>query len=739
MAIHAPIPRHQLKARAVPVPTRGAAFLAAVLAALSLALIGCTGFIVPPPEEPAPGTRQVSPANLASAADLTAKAQTHFQASQFQEAESAFLAALEADPGNIPALTGLSHYYTYFPERWQEALNYAERAQEIAPEDATVLAHLAWAQQLAHYFEDAIVNAAAAVEADPENPLAQLAEADLALSLYEPERALHHINKALALEPDNVLGLVLLSMVQEALHDWPAAEAAAVRAVELAPEFHLWKIVESRRNFDLQGDPITALEIAQDALTALPDHPYVLGLEVDMAVELNDWDRALSGCEQMATLHTADTPYPDGYTCLANVSMLMEDYPAARKFQDQAEEAAWPARLDISMTRMFLLNNAEECQQSRELAGKWLRIRPYSMAAQRMMGVGYMCSEEFQEAIPYLRTVSEKLPASVTDARLLAISFARNEEKSEAARTLADIKGLAFNDPLYYQAQYELNFILGDLEASIDNAQRWSVLRPYSSDAYEAVAFAHLYNGDLDAAQRAALNAFEQGSTTSTVMGILGYADLLTGKLVEAEEKLKESVDKDPDMFLTRYSLSQLFLHTDRCEEGSSHITWLAEQADTPEAKADYEAELAQCFELREQDEESQIELTSVVEARAAAEEEYTRQDIGLRFFRVMERAGQKALIVLVSSSETPGTVKFQREEIGAAMFASTLLPKLDELPDTLILVSEHEGQRISMVVVRRAAALLWLNQQISTEQFVASWRREDASNMPADIFADLE
>ncbi len=710
---------------------------AGILVLLALILSGCAGFVVPPATEAAGARSEM--ADPAQAAALTTEATALFKQSRFPEAEEKFLEALAADPHHIPALTGISDFYTYAPEHWQEALAYAEQAFVLAPEDATVLAHLTWAQQLAHRFEDAIDMADAAIAADPDSALAQAAHADMALSLYEPERALFHVNRALEIEPDSALAHVLLSLIQESLHDWPASEEAAARAVELEPDFHLWKIVLGRRTFDLDGDPIAALEIAAPAIATLPHHPFVLGFEVDMAVELNEWDKAIAGCAQMAAIGTPETPYPDGFTCQANVSMLMEDYETARKYQDQAEAVAWDDRFDISMTRMFLLNNAEQCQESRTIAQKWLDARPYSMAAQRMMGVGFMCSDDWEEAIPFLQRVNTQLPTSVTDARLLAISYARNEMKSEATRTLADIRHLAFNDPLYYQAQYELNFILGDLDASIDNAQRWSIFRPYSSDANEAVAFAHLYNGDLDAARKAAENAFEKGSTSSTVMSILGYSHLVRGEIEEAEAKLLDSVGKDPDMYLTQYSLSQLYLYTNRCEESEPHVAWLAEQADTAEEKLDINQGLTTCYDRRSTAAERQGERVTADFVQEQVQAEFTEQEIGLRFFQVMERANQKALVVLMSSAENPNSVEFQREEIGASMFVSAFLPIMESRPEALIMVSEHEGQRIAMIVVETTNAVRWLNEQITNEEFIGSWRREDAANLPSDIFADLD
>ena len=104
-------------------------FPGATLFIFLLILAGCTGFIVPPPEaEEIPPSSQLvqnesqvtaseSPDNEFAAA-LTTEATALFKQSLFLEAEEKFLNALEADPGHIPALTGISTLYRFSPERW---------------------------------------------------------------------------------------------------------------------------------------------------------------------------------------------------------------------------------------------------------------------------------------------------------------------------------------------------------------------------------------------------------------------------------------------------------------------------------------------------------------------------------------------------------------------------------------------------------------------------------------------
>ncbi len=711
-----------------------------LLAALLLA--ACTGIVIPPaPEAPSAAAETMPPAtaDTVRARELTDEGLRLFGLSQFAEAEQIYQEALVADPAFVPALANLSDLYSYQPQKWRQALALAEAAYALAPEDGTVLAHLAWAQQLAHRFDDAWRSAEKAVAADPDNYLAQAAYADILLSVYETEQARVHAEKAVALNPEAGLTWVVLGNVQEAMHDWVAAEESVLKAVELEPEFLLWNLVQGRLDFDMRGDTELTRELAARVTTGMPDHPYVIGLEVDLAIEDNDWETATAGCQRLTTFHTEDTPYPDGYTCLATVALLQEDREASDRHQREAEAVAWADRFDISLVRMRLLNDADKCAESRALAQKWLDARPYSIAAHRMMGVGFLCSEDFDQAIEFLSIAADKMPYSVADARLLAIAYARNEMKSEATSTLARVRQFAFDDPLYYQALYELHFILGDLDSAIENAQRWAVFRPGSTDALESIAFAQVYNGDAEAAFRSAQNAYDRGSTTSTTLGILGYVNLLYGEFETAEDLLLRAVEKDADFYLARFSLFQMYQVSDRCEDSEPHVNWLKSKADSSEEIARFEAGLAACYERRtaqETREEGQVTLQQV---ETQVTEKLAENNMDLRFFKVLERAGQRALVVYYASQEDPTSTEYRREEIGAGFLLASLLPLIESRPDSLILVSGTAEERIAMVVIDTATAALWLNDQLEDEQFVSTWRREDAANMPADIFADIE
>ena len=531
------------------------------------------------------------------AAALTAEATALFTQSLFQEAEEKFLSALEADPGHILALTGLSNLLTFAPERWQESLEYAELAHSLAPKDATVLSHLTWALLSAYRFKDAYRTAAAATAANPESALVQIAHADVAFNFFEYELALSYILKALEIDPFNARAYISYSFILQALHDWPAAKEAAAFAIVLEPDFHLWKPILGHRIFSNDGDPEAALDVAAPALQAFPNHPYVLSLVVYIASELNEWDKALEGCRQLVSLNSPETPYPDGYICLTNISISMEDYGAAESYQDQAEEVAWNDRLDISFNRVRLLEKAEECEQIRVVARKWLDDLPYAWPAQSWLGSSYMCSGNYEEAIHIREEIVRQSPTSVPDAYALALSYASNGMLPEAFKTLRNIEHFAQEDPIYYQAQYHLNLIGGDLETAIANAQKGVELRPCCAGPLEELAVAHFFNEDMTSAKEAAENAFAKGSTSANVTAILGFSYFIDGDIEAAEQMLLTSLDKDPEVYLAGYALFRLYLVTTRCEKGELYLNWLVEQETEEERKVALGSDLEECYQ----------------------------------------------------------------------------------------------------------------------------------------------
>ncbi|MCB0190267.1 MAG: tetratricopeptide repeat protein, partial [Caldilineaceae bacterium] len=375
-----------------------------------------------------------------------------------------------------------------------------------------------------------------AVELGPDNAVAHTAAADILSSVYQMDDAFDHAHLAVELDDQSAGAWATLGAIAYTLEYWDEAANAYEEAIDLEPDFFAWHLLLARFDLNTVGDTDVALDLIAPARAVQPEHPWIISFDVDIAIERNEWEAAAAGCGKLFVFNQPHTPYPDAFSCMAGVLILQERYADAERFQALAEEYATENRLDISLLRMRLYNEQEECATGRELAEKWLELRPYSVLSKRMIGVSYLCEDDFDNAIDYFGQAFDALPRSVADARLLANAYARDGKASEAIGVLNGIRSFAAMDPLYYQALYEVQIYLGNTKEAVGAAQRWQVLRPDSTDARESLALVQLFDGNMEAAQSAAKDAIDAGSVSSTVYVIYGETLRQQGRNDEAEQ-----------------------------------------------------------------------------------------------------------------------------------------------------------------------------------------------------------
>jgi tetratricopeptide (TPR) repeat protein len=686
------------------------------------------------PEATATPTPLAQPDEDASV-QLVDEARALFLQSDLSGAEAKAIEAIAADPGNVAAYIQLTDIYLYMPHYWRQALQIAEAASGLQPEDPVVLAYLAWAQQGAHQFDEARRSAERAVEINPDNAIAHQALADVLNSVYEIDAAYDHAQQAVELDGDSAGAWATLGSIANALEYPDEASQAYEQTVELEPTFFAWHILLARHELNLTGDVETARELAAPAIEVQPEHPFVLSFVVDTAIENNNWALAEETCIQLMAYNQPDTPYPDAYSCMASVKLFLEDNAGSEYFQAIAEEVAPPQRWDVAVLRMRLLNDNEACAESRKLAEAWLEERPYSVLALRMIGVSYLCEEDFPRAEDYFQQALEKLPRSVADARLLANAYARDGKAAEARAVLNEISSFAAENPLYYQALYEVHLFLGQTEEAIRAAQRWRVFRPNSTDAMINLALAELFNNNPAAAQNYAQDALDAGAPGATVYAILGESYSRAGNFDQAEEYLQRALAINGDHFLARNFMAQLYLLGGECDRAEPHIDWLEQEADDDdESIAQYQEYLRLCRERAA----SPVAPSGRDPAGAlddtTALEEVTRalQTAGVesRSAEFAEDEQRRSLFVAFSSDVDGDSVEFADLERALAIELARLLPRIASQPDGLILVSGANDEPQNILFITTQSAHRWVNGELTDAEFEETWLMQSAEGL---------
>lgn len=686
--------------------------------------------IVIPTQSPGP-TPTATPEPLAEpdrdlAESLSAKGKSLFGTSDLTGAEAAYIDAIAADPSYLPAHLGLTDVYLYQSQYWQQALQSAENATSLAPEDSTATAYLAWAKQGAHHFDEAKELGLRAVELDDENPTAHTALADILVSMYEVDRAYEHAQTAVRLNPDSAAGWATLGSIAFQMHNWDKAGEAYERALELEPDFFAWHIINARHEFNVYGDVYTARSIAKRAIELVANHASTLFFEADMAAEEGDWETSEAKCMQTIALDQPHTPFPDAYSCMALMLLQQERNAETAAYQTLAEERATVHRRDVTLIRMRLLNDQDLCADSRALAEDWLEARPYSISAMRMVGVSYLCDRDFTTAATYFRKTLDALPQSVSDARLLAIAYARDGKALEARSALNEVRAISIDDPLYYQALYETHLMLGEVEEAVVAAQRWDVLRPESLDARESLAFVQLYEGNVEAAQSIALDALERGARTSTVLAVLGETYTRMGEFDKAQPLLEEAIELNSDHIVARQALALLFLAQVRCQEAEPHLNWLIDEAEEEEDKEDLVSVLERCRDRAAQptpDPSMQLENDAAISTAVAILQE---ADVEIRYLDVEENEeGQRTLVVAYAVDLAVDGEEYADLERQLIFELSRILPRMTSEPDGLVVVAGTFNRTTSATLVATRAAEVWLQGQLTDEEFENTWRRQ--------------
>ena len=689
--------------------------------------------IVIPTQSPGP-TPTATPEPLAEpdrnlAESLSAKGKSLFGSSDLIGAEAAYIDATAADPSYLPAYLGLTDVYLYQSQYWQQALQSAENATALAPEDSTALAYLAWAKQGAHHFDEAKELGLRAVELDDENPTAHTALADILVSMYEVDRAYQHAQTAVRLEPDSAAGWATLGSIAFQMHDWDKAGEAYERALELEPDFFAWHIINARHEFNVFGDIYAARSIAKRAIELVADHASTLFFEADMAAEEGDWETSEAKCMQTIALDQPHTPFPDAYSCMALMLLQQERNAETAAYQALAEERATVHRRDVTLIRMRLLNDQDLCAESRALAEDWLEARPYSISAMRMVGVSYLCERDFTTASTYFRKTLDALPQSVSDARLLAIAYARDGKALEARAALNEVRAFSIEDPLYYQALYETLLIFGELDEAVAAAQRWQVLRPESLDARESLAFVQLKGGNVEAAQSIALDALERGARTSTVLAVLGETYTRMGEFDKAQPLLEEAIQLNSDHIVARQALALLFLAQVRCQEAEPHLNWLIDEADDEEEKEDLAGVLERCRERAAQptpDPSMQLEDDEAISTAVTVLQE---ADVEIRYLDVEENEeGQRTLVVAYAVDLVVDGEEYADLERQLIFELSRILPRMTSEPEGLVVVAGTFNRTTSATLVATRPAEVWLQGQLTDEEFEDTWRRQEVN-----------
>ncbi len=278
-----------------------------------------------------------TPTATRTARSYVVEAESVFEAGNAPATIDAYIQAVSLEPQNVEVLLKLSRLLI-LRSRTADGLQYAERAAQTAPKDASAQAALAMAYdwhasrlqqrgrnlEATDLYQKAIATGKLALTLDAKSADAHAYLAETYADLNSWESAIDHAQEALDLNPDRVDVQRAVAYVRESQGNYSGAIEAYERAIQLAP-----------REVDL----------------------YVaLGLNYRL---LANWQQALNAFERATKV---DPTYVAGFDELGWMYYYIEDFKQAEKILEQAiqvDPTAWSPRSHLAAT-YFVRKNYED-------------------------------------------------------------------------------------------------------------------------------------------------------------------------------------------------------------------------------------------------------------------------------------------------------------------------------------------------------------------------------------------
>jgi tetratricopeptide (TPR) repeat protein len=460
------------------------------------------------------------------------------------EAREAYERALRKDPQAVFLLKRLAELAAR-EERLTDALVYAERAHELAPDDEGLRLFLGSLYRIRREPE----SAARVLEGAEGEPVS----IDAALLLFGIELEAENNAKARAIaewliqqEPDSARGYVALAEVTERMGDVPGAEAVLRRGLAALPgDLALFgALARSRRE---RSDRVGEIGIYREILVVHPDHHATLLALADAQTALGQEEEAI------ATLERIEAAYPDDLR--TQLQLGFRSYEAGqleaaeRRFLRALE--AQPEQHEIAY---FLGVVQRKMGKDAEAIESFDRIPPvherYADSRVQVAGI-YEQKGELVAArleVDRAREVEPSQPLDLYAASLQA-------KAGDVTGAIAFLEGLLAEAPEDAEVLYNIGVIQGEAK-NVEEAIRYMRivlgLDPDHAGALNYVGYTFAERGEkLDEAEAMIARALEIRPDDGFITDSLGWVYyrraqplLASGKFEEARVWLTRAVDQ---------------------------------------------------------------------------------------------------------------------------------------------------------------------------------------------------
>jgi tetratricopeptide (TPR) repeat protein len=408
-----------------------------------------------------------------------------------------------------------------------------------------------------------------AAQLAPDNPslINQLVTYDLAAKRYDV--AMQRVQQQLQKNPNAVVSHFMEGRIYAAQQDWPRAEVALQKAIELdanfAPAYNLLISIY------LDNDKLPqALSQLQAGLAKDPNNREALLVMAGVYDEMEDYAKARDTYEKLLTLN------PDSATALNNLADL---YSEQFNQLDKAYELARKARNlepddeSIADTLGWIVYKRGDYQQALKLlqqsAGKLPdepEVQFHLGMTNYMMGRADAARSAFEQALRSEDDFPEKAEAQNRLALLQGAAGQQQQQQQLSTEQLEALLKQQPNDPVVVSRVAEAYEKQGQIAKAVAAYEEVLKLNPKFAPA--ALKLAQMYAEPLqkpDKALEFAKKARELAPNDAQAAGVLGHIALQVNNFTWAYSLLQESARQrrnDPgilhDLALAAYALGKV-------------------------------------------------------------------------------------------------------------------------------------------------------------------------------------
>ena len=538
---------------------------------------------------------------------LLSRADSYFDAGEFDKAKIEYLGVLRLDPENARAIQRLGTIW-YDQGAPLRAAPFLLKARELLPDDIDSRLKLASVFMAVGQFGDARSEALAILERSPaheatlpllidasrsqeerddaeqrlrslnasDKPGFHIALAAIALGKKDLATATSEAKQALALDPHSIEAHLALAKIYWLQNDLPSADREFKAAAELAPPKSVARFIYGEfkaRTGRVAEAKVHLGDITREAPDSLPAWRLLAQIalgekQFDESLKLNEnillrdpvniealllqaqiWlakGDVKKGVEALERLNTAYPELPLVKYDLARVYLQTNEATKAAALLNQLLEAS-PENLDAAL----LLGEANlrngNAQQVVTSMLDLLKKRPDLTAGQVLLAQAYQALDRLDDAAGVFRDQVKASPKSAQPYLMLGLVLRQQNKVDEARKALEDAQRLAPGNLLIVSHLVDLDLQKREFEAALQRVQAELEKTPQSPGARFLEGKIYAAQQQWDRAEAALLKALELDSNSSIARDLLVSTYLAANKLPQAIQQLENFLSKNPD------------------------------------------------------------------------------------------------------------------------------------------------------------------------------------------------